>query len=325
MTAAATLPVQRSRVLTAVRSRENSLLVVLVVFSLAMGLLRPAFLSWDNLTLILATCVVLCFVALGEFLVVVTGAVDISVGAIVGISAVAISVTLGAGLSVWLAIAISVAAAALAGLVNGLLVAVAGIPSVVVTLATLSIFRWSLEQFTGGDSSSAARNELSWLTNPGVLGLPLSVFAAGLAAIVVAGFARRTQVGRDIFAVGANETAASVSGVSVRRARIVTFVLAAVLAGIAGIFAASQLAYVSAQTGNGLEFLAIGAVVLGGTNLFGGSGHVRGVVTGVLLLYAIYDAMVLLAVPAAWQDAVAGALILAAVVIDTAGRQRGRG
>ena len=100
-----------------------------------------------------------------------------------------------------------------------------------------------------------------------------------------------------------------------------TFVLAAVLAGIAGIFAASQLAYVSAQTGNGLEFLAIGAVVLGGTNLFGGSGHVRGVVTGVLLLYAIYDAMVLLAVPAAWQDAVAGALILAAVIIDTAGRQ----
>jgi ribose/xylose/arabinose/galactoside ABC-type transport system permease subunit len=100
-----------------------------------------------------------------------------------------------------------------------------------------------------------------------------------------------------------------------------TFVVAGALAGTAGIVLASQLAYVTALTGSGLVFLGIGAVVLGGTNLFGGSGLVRGVVTGVLLLYAIYNAMVLLRVPSAWQDAVAGALILIAVVLDTLGRR----
>lgn len=306
------------------RSRDNSLIVVLVCFCLIVGALNPVFLSWSNVALILSAAAVLGLVALGEFLVIVTGAVDISVGAIVGISALTTGLVLDAGWPLALSVGAGLAAAALAGTLNGTLVALGGIPSVIVTLATLSLFRWGLQRFTGGDSTDAAQRQLSWLTTPGALKVPPSVLLLFAAAILLSVFVGRTQLGREIFAVGANEAAARASGVAVKRVRVIAFTLAGFFAGLGGIVAASQLAYVSAQTGSGLEFLAIGAVVLGGTNLFGGSGRVRGVVTGALLLYAIYNAMVILGVPAAWQDAVAGALILVAVIFDTLGRRRGK-
>jgi ribose/xylose/arabinose/galactoside ABC-type transport system permease subunit len=302
-------------------SRDNRLIVVLVVFSLVAGAVRPTFLTWTNLALILSAAAVLGVLALGEFLVIVTGAIDISIGVICGISALTLSYTLGVGFPPVLAILIALIAAMAAGAINGALVGWARIPSVVVTLATTSLFLWVMVTLTGGASSSAGHEHLGWLTSRGSVGVPLSVAVFFGCAILLSVFASRTQFGRQLYEVGANEAAARVAGVDVRRVRILTFVIAGGLAGVAGILLGAQLAYVTALTGSGLVFLGIGAVVLGGTNLFGGSGLVRGVVTGVLLLYAIYNAMVLLRVPSAWQDAVAGALILVAVIFDTLGRR----
>ncbi len=302
-------------------SRENTLVAVLIVFSLVVGAVRPTFLTWTNLSLILAASAVLGVVALGEFLVIVTGAIDISIGAIVGICAVTLSYCLQAGVPTAASVLLGLVVAAVAGAINGVLAGWVKIPSIVVTLATASLFLWVMQAFTGGNISSAAREALPWLTGRGPVGIPLSVLLFVGLAFFVPILVYRTRFGRDMYAVGDNEAASRVAGVVVVRVRILTFVVAALLAGVAGVIAASQLAYVTATTGTGLVFLTIGAVVLGGTNLFGGSGRVRGVVTGVLLLYAIYNAMVLLRVPAAWQDAVAGLLILAAVIIDTLGRR----
>ncbi len=302
-------------------SRDNRLIVVLIVFALVAGAIRPTFLTWANMSLILASAAVLGVLALGEFLVIITGAIDISIGVICGISALTLSYVLGIGFPPVLAVVVALIAAMASGAINGALVGWARIPSVVVPLATTSLFLWVMVTLTGGASSSAGREELGWLASRGRLGVPPSVAVFFGSAIIVAVIAYRTQFGRQMYEVGANEAAARVAGVDIRRVRILTFVVAGALAGIAGILLASQLAYVTALTGSGLVFLGIGAVVLGGTNLFGGSGLVRGVVTGVLLLYAIYNAMVLLKVPSAWQDAVAGALILIAVVFDTLGRR----
>jgi ribose/xylose/arabinose/galactoside ABC-type transport system permease subunit len=302
-------------------SRDNRLIVVLVVFSLVAGAVRPTFLTWTNLALILASAAVLGVLALGEFVVIITGAIDISIGVICGISALTLSYTLGVGFPPVLAVLVAVIAAMASGAINGALVGWARIPSVVVTLATTSLFLWVMVTLTGGASSSAGHEHLGWLTSRGRVGVPLSVAVFFGTAILLSVLASHTQFGRQLYEVGANEAAARVAGVDVRRVRILTFVLAGALAGVAGVLLGSQLAYVTALTGGGLVFLGIGAVVLGGTNLFGGSGLVRGVVTGVLLLYAIYNAMVLLRVPSAWQDAVAGALILVAVIFDTLGRR----
>ncbi len=303
-------------------SRDNRLIVVLVVFALVAGAIRPTFLTWVNLSLILSSAAVLGALALGQFLVVITGAIDISVGVICGVSALTLSYTLGIGFPPILAVVVAVTAAMACGAINGALVGWARIPSVVVTLATTSLFLWVMVMLTGGASSSAGRAKLGWLASRGHLGVSPSVAVFLGSAIIVAVIASRTQFGRRMYEVGANEAASRVAGVDVRQVRILTFVLAGALAGIAGVLLAAQQGYVTALTGSGLVFLAIGAVVLGGTNLFGGSGLVRGVVTGVLFLYAVYNAMVLLNVPAAWQDAVAGALILIAVVLDTLGRRK---
>lgn len=299
-------------------SRDNTLLIVLVVFALVVGAVQPRFLHWDNITLILASATLLGVVALGEFLVIVSGAVDISIGALMAVGAVFTTVLIQDGLPVVLAIALALLATVVAGSLNGVLVAVAGLPSVVVTLATLSLIRGVLTLLFHGTVLSGSQPSLSWLWARGFLGLPPATILWGVIAVLCAVFVRRTQAGRNIFAVGSNESASRIVGLRVWRIRILTFALAGLLAGVAGVLlVGQQSALILGQAGAGYEFLAIGAVVLGGTDIFGGSGRVRGVMVGVVLLYAIYNSMVLAGIPAAWQSAVVGLLILAAVVIDT--------
>lgn len=313
-----TAPPSWARAGRAVLSRDNTLLIVLIVFALVVGAIQPRFLQWDNIVLILASATLLGVVALGQFLVIVSGAVDISIGAIMAIGAVVTSVSLQGGSSVLVAVGLALMATTLAGTVNGVLVAVAGLPSVVVTLATLSLIRGLLTLLFHGTVLSGNGPSLSWLWTRWWLGLPPATLLWGLIGIACAVFVRRTQAGRNIFTVGSNEAATRTAGVRVARTRVATFAIAGLLAGVAGVLlVGAQAAVVLGQAGVGYEFLAIGAVVLGGTDIFGGSGRVRGVVVGVVLLYAIYNSMVLAGIPAAWQDAVVGALILSAVVIDT--------
>lgn len=308
----------RSPVVTALLSRENTLLGVLIAFAAVATIAQPRFIEWSNIVLILQAATVLGVVAIGEFLVIVSGAIDISIGAIVAVSTLTLSVALRAGVPSFVAVVFSVLVAAAVGSVNGALVAVVRLPSVVVTLATLGVIRGLLALFFSSTVLNTAQGPLGWLWSPFLVSLPPAVFVFAGLALLCGALLRWTQFGHDIFAVGSNESAARVAGVGIRRTRVLTFAAAGLLAGVAGVLIGAQQAMVQlGQAGSGFEFLAIGAVVLGGADIFGGSGRVRGTVIGILLLYSVYNAMVLTGIPPAWQDSVVGALILISVIIDT--------
>ena len=135
-------------------------------------------------------------------------------------------------------------------------------------------------------------------------------------AMIVAVLLGHTRMGRMIYAVGDNATAAEVCGVNLSRVRLTVYLASGLLAALAGVVFAARAASINRLAGLDMEFIAIGAVVVGGTNLFGGSGTIRGTVTGVILIFAIYNAMVISNIPATWQNAVTGTLILAAVVVN---------
>lgn len=297
----------------------------MVAFALAFAMLKPQFLSADNVSLILVSATVLTVVALGQFLVIVSGAIDVSIGANVAVGAAVTAVSLQNGLPAILAVVGGVVASGLVGSANGLLVAVARLPAIVVTLAMLSFIRGALTLIFSGRPLLGGQENFSWLWDPVALGLPLATLLTAMGAVIMAIFVRGTEPGRRIFAVGGNEAAARSAGIQVRRTRIMTFTIAGAMAGIAGVLVLGrQTMPLLGSIGVSYEFLAIGAVVLGGTDIMGGAGRVVGVLAGTILLYAIANVMVLTGIPATWQDAVVGTLILVAVVIDVQGRHKQR-
>jgi ribose transport system permease protein len=301
----------------------NALIVAMVVVALAFALVQPSFLSQGNMVVILKAATILAVVAFGQFLVIVSGAIDVSIGANVALGAASLEVALQAGLPAPAAAVVAIMASALVGSVNGLLVARVKLPAIVVTLAMLSLIRGALTIAFSGKPLLLGQVYFDWLWDPVLLGLPPSTLLVALLAVLLTVFVRWTEPGRAIYAVGGNESAARAAGLQVGPTRIMTFIIAGAMAGLAGILImGKQTAPLLGDLGNGYEFLAIAAVVVGGTNIFGGSGRVSGVLAGTILLFAINNIMVFTGIPAVWQTAVVGLLILMAAIIDITGRQR---
>lgn len=301
----------------------NALIVAMVVAALAFALVQPSFLSQGNIVVILKAATILAVVAFGQFLVIVSGAIDVSIGANVAVGAASLEVALQAGLPAPAAAVVAIMASASVGSVNGLLVARFKLPAIVVTLAMLSLIRGALTVVFSGKPLLLGQVYFDWLWDPLVLGLPPSTLLVALLAVLLAVFVRWTEPGRAIYAVGGNESAARAAGLQVGWTRIMTFTIAGAMAGLAGILIMGrQVGPILGDLGSGYEFLAIAAVVVGGTNIFGGSGRVSGVLAGTILLFAINNVMVFTGIPAVWQTAVVGLLILVAAIIDTTGRRR---
>lgn len=304
------------------RSRENTLLLSLAVFTAIVTLFAPRFIYLENLALILYAASVLGLVAIAQTIVILSGGIDISVGAILAISASLIAGTVHAGLPAPLSIAIGLSAGALLGLVNGSLITFVRIPPIIVTLATLHIFRGGIDLVMGGLSIPPPTEQLPLLTSAEV-GRHVQVCIFVVTAIAVGLVLGHTRLGRAIYAVGDNPSAAEINGVNVNRVRLLVYVASGLLSAVAGIVFVSRAASINRLAGLNVEFIAIGAVVVGGTNLFGGSGTIRGTVTGVVLIFAMYNAMVISHIPATWQDSVTGGLILIAVGVNVFRRRTG--
>ena len=306
---------------TLLKNRELSAFFAIVALFVVLVALNPAYFSLQTLAMIFASSQILCLLALGATLVMLTRNIDVSVGSTVGLCAIAVGVALNNGYGLATAIAFALAIGALAGAFNGLLVVGLRIPAIVATLGTLGLYRGVMLLWTGGKWIEGLPDSLKSLSEPAFLGVsPLGWLV--LALLLAGGWLlSRTAFGRDFYAVGDNLAAARQLGVAVNRTRMLAFTLNGMLAACAGIVFAAQIGFVPNQTGSGLEMKAITACVLGGISLLGGTGTLLGAFLGAFFLTQIDTVLVLFRLPAWWNDFIAGLVLLGVLVLDGRLRQ----
>lgn len=305
--------IQNNRELTA-------LLAIIALFGL-LGAMDSHSFSFQTLGMIFGSAQILMLLAMGATLVMLTRNIDVSVGSITGLCAVSLGILLNSGLALPLACLATLAVGIAAGLFNGVLVTWLRIPAIVATLGTLGLYRGLMLLLTGGKWIERLPADLKALSTPLVLGIsPLGLLVIVL-LLVMFWVLSRTPFGRSFYAVGDNLQGARQLGVPVNRIRILAFGINGSMAALAGIVFASQIGFVPNQTGSGLEMKAIAACVLGGISLLGGTGSIVGAVLGAYFLTQIDSVLVLLRLPAWWNDFIAGVVLLAVLVFDGRLRQ----
>ena len=297
----------------------GALIVVFVFLSIA----SPVFLSADNLYNIGVQTSYTAVIAIGITLVIITAGIDLSVGSVAALSGVVGVVLMAkAGVPVVLAILGGILVGAACGLVNGLLVSVAGLNPFIATLGMLSVARGMVYIPTNAKSVFGVPDSFR-LLGQGVIGsIPIPIIV--VAVVAVAGYVvlARTKLGRYAYAMGSNREAARLSGIPIRRYLTVVYVISGALAGFGGMIASSQVASGQPNFGIGLELDAIAAAVIGGASLFGGQGTVVGTLIGAFLIALIRNGSVLLDVNIYYQQVIIGVVIWLAVLWDQYRRRR---
>jgi ribose/xylose/arabinose/galactoside ABC-type transport system permease subunit len=261
-------------------------------------------------------------VAIGTTMVIVARHIDISIGSQFSICAVAAGLLAKAGLPMPAVIAATLLVGAVMGAINGWLVAGLGLPSIVVTLATMVIFRQSLAWARQGELVANLPEGFQWFGRGQAAGQWLVIFAGIAIFVVFAVGASWLAAGRQVYAVGSDREAARLAGINPGIVVFGVFVLMGILVGLGAVLQSVRFAEVDPKSGDGLELQAIAAVVVGGTAISGGRGTMFGSLVGVALLGTIGAAMVFLTSEAQWDKAIEGIIILAAVTSDGLGRRR---
>ena len=304
----------------AFRIRESGIIVVLVVFVAVTTAIQPRFLNITNIQFILINTTVFALLALGETMVVISRNYDLSVGSVLGLSAylsanlfgqhhgIPIAVVFLAGLGIGLA----------CGLLNGIMVSAGQVPSLVVTLATLYIFRGVDILIVGGKEVVASSLPSAFLNIPKatVFGIPILAIAIAVVIGIGAYYLRSFRSGRELYAIGSNPDAARLAGIPVGRRVFVAFTVSGAIAGVAGVLWAAQYGTIDSTAGTGYELQVISAVVVGGVAIFGGSGSAVGAALGALLLNTISSALYVLGISPFWDQAIWGFLLLLAISVD---------
>jgi rhamnose transport system permease protein len=304
----------------AFRVRELGILAALALVVIVTTAVNPRFLSGQSIRDLLLNAAIIALLTVGQTLVVVTRNVDLSVGSVLGLTAFMTgNLFIGRpGLPVVAAVLAGVLVGVVCGAVNGAVTAIGKVPSLVVTLGTLYVFRGIDYAWAGGRQINAADLPDSLLTlgSGRLLGVPYLV-AITVVLVAVAAFALRSyRSGRELYAIGSNPDAAVLAGIPVGRRLLAAFVLSGAVAGLAGVLFTARYGTVDATAGTGFELQVISAVVVGGVAIFGGSGSVVGAALGALLLSTIGSAIVVLRVPSFWQQAIVGALLIGAIALD---------
>jgi rhamnose transport system permease protein len=296
--------------------REVSIAAATIALGLILAVVSPGYFSRENLTdLFLANMPVL-FVALGMTLVILTAEIDISVGSVFAICGVAAGLLAKANWPITLSALAACAVGASFGALNGALVAYAGIPSIVVTLAMMTALRDGLRWWTEGAWVHGLPPAFQWL---GLTQASYPIVATAITAalfVLCAWALGHTAAGRAIYATGSNAGAARLAGFDTARIKWTAFVVLGALTGLAAVLNAVRFNQIPTNAGLGLEMKAIAAVVVGGTAIAGGRGTAIGTLLGVVLLGAIGPALTFLGASAYWERAIQGGIILAAVAAD---------
>ncbi|MEU9183240.1 substrate-binding domain-containing protein [Streptomyces sp. NPDC048484] len=302
---------------------DNGALTALIILVIAMSALSGDFLTTDNLLNIGVQAAVTAILAFGVTFVIVSAGIDLSVGSVAALSATVLAWTATSeGVPVWLAVILAVATGIACGLVNGVLISYGKLPPFIATLAMLSVGR-GLSLVISQGSPIAFPESVSHLGDTLGGWLPVPVLLMVVMGLVTALILGRTYIGRSMYAIGGNEEAARLSGLRVKRQKLVIYALSGLFAAAAGIVLASRLSSAQPQAAQGYELDAIAAVVIGGASLAGGTGKASGTLIGALILAVLRNGLNLLSVSAFWQQVVIGVVIALAVLLDTVRRKAG--
>lgn len=272
--------------------------------------------NFQTVSMIFNSAQIVMLLSIGATFVILTRNIDVSVGSTMGLCAVIMGSLLNLGYPLALAFFSTVICGLLAGLFNGILVTTLRIPAIVATLGTLGLYKGIMLLITGGKWIEGLPQELKSLSEPILFNISLIGWL--LIGLIITAYFFLTKVwsGRHFYAVGDNLQGALQLGVRINLVRISAFAINGITAALAGIVFASQIGFVPNSTGNGLEMKAIAACVLGGISLLGGSGNIIGAILGAYFLIEIDTILVLMKVPAYWNNFVAGIVLLAVLVFD---------
>ncbi|MCZ0963285.1 ABC transporter permease [Paracoccus benzoatiresistens] len=305
------------------KSRETILALAIAALLAAVASRFPGFVEPGNLARVLTDTSPLILLALGQMAVILTKCIDLSVAANLALCGMVAALMNGAGVPLPLILlAVTVLGAAL-GAVNGLLVWKLGIPSIVVTLGTMTIYRGTIFLMTDGAWINAHQMSEGFKAFPRAVvgGLPVMAWIgiAGVAGVAL--LLSRTPLGRAFYAVGGNPHAAVYAGISVGRTQFAAFVLSGALAGLTGYLWVARYAVAYVDIAGGFELDVVAACVIGGIAIAGGSGTVAGAVMGALFLGIIKNALPVVGISPFWQMAISGSAILIAIAFNTLGRR----
>jgi rhamnose transport system permease protein len=307
-------------VTTLARQREASLVAVMLILGVFVAVQAPQFLSASNLVPVTVLASIIAIVAVGEALVIITRNVDLSVEAMVGLVAFAVAEILSRKtLDAPAAMAFGVGLGLVLGMFNGFLVTALRVPAIVATLGTLSLFRGFDYLIAGGKQVTLTELPPGY-TDPArftIVGVPLFVLIAVAVVVVTSLVLRQTTFGRQVYAVGSNPEAAAVLGIRSGVVVFTVFSVCGLLSGLAGVMWGIEFGTINAGAATGLTLQVVAAVVVGGVNIFGGSGSVIGAALGALFLTLVSNALILLRLSQFWLEAIYGFVILLAVAADS--------
>ncbi|MCS3424710.1 rhamnose transport system permease protein [Rahnella sp. BIGb0603] len=306
--------------------RELLLAVVIVLMVLGVGARSPEFIGAGNLLEMFNDTSILIILALGQMMVLLTKGIDLSMAANLALTGMIVALINfhHPDIPVWSLVVLATVLGLIMGAVNGLLVWKVGIPPIVVTLGTMSIYRGIIFLLSNGGWINAHQMSPDFLSLPRApfLGLPLLGWCAIVALILVAYFLHYSRTGRALYTAGGNATAAYYTGINAGKMQFISFCLSGALAGFCGYLWISRFAVAYVDVANGFELQIVAACVIGGISTMGGIGSVVGCLLGALFLGVINNALPVIEVSPFWQMAISGAVIVIAVILNERGNKR---
>lgn len=308
-------------------------LLALTLLVVAMALTTDKFLTVDNsLNVLRQICGNLCL-SIGMTIIILSGGIDLSVGAVLAFAGAVAAGLLKSGVAIPgtdIFIEITTSGAILAGVLvgaalgwfNGFVITRFKLPPFVATLGMLSIARGLTMLWTGGFPITRLGDHFDFMGSGNLFGLPMPVLISAALVLIFMVLMKRMRFGRNIYAVGGNERAATLSGLNVNRIKVLVYLLGGALSGVAGLLVTARLDSATPNAGLGYELDSIAAVVIGGTSLNGGRGTIMGTVLGCLIIGVLNNGLVLLEVSPFWQQVIKGLVILVAVAVDKMGTKR---
>ena len=298
-------------------SQEGVLFLIMLVSVLVLATRTDKFLTVDNILQQGRFMTEVGLIAIPMTYIIITGGIDLSVGSILGLTAIVLGWTWQElGFPLELAIITGILSGTIAGFVNGLFIVRVGVPPLIMTLATLALYRGLAE---GISEARSARGYPEWFFQLGqgdFLGIPTQLWLLIIAVIIFAIVLARTRLGRALYAIGNNETGARFSGLTVNRYLLFIYTFSGFMSAVAGYIFVSRVSTTRSDMGTGIELDVIAAVVVGGTSIFGGTGSVPGTIIGVVLIQLLKNGLVLTGVTSDATIVVIGSVLIFAILVN---------